>query len=203
MIHTANLLVYEEVLVCQKLFRWDKALECTWSFGMCEITSNLTRYCWTTGVCEYSQTKRKQSNNCPVDEKKKHCISKTIYPPPGVDFKVSIVATLGSTGLKKKGQMNGNPKLGKWWSYKSPEIVIKVYCSTRKCVNILYDGHFPFPSSPFRVTKLNFCEYSQKNQKASKEGSLKTFIYPKPTTRICMRISRERQNPRWPISTKG
>ena len=96
-------------------------------FGMCEITSNRTGYDWTTSVCKYSQTKRKESKKCPRCQKDKHCILRTTDPPPGVDFKVSIVATPGSLGLRKRGQMNGKPKLGKWWSCKSPEILIKVY----------------------------------------------------------------------------
>lgn len=140
-------------------------------FGMCEITSNLTGYDWATGVCEYSQTKQKESKKCPRGQKKKHCISRTIYPPPGAVFRVSIVASLGSLGLRKGGQINGPPNLaigGATNHLKFDQGVLQY----QKCANILYDAHFPYPSSPFKITKLYVCEYSQTKSKGVKRGGL-------------------------------
>ena len=64
------------------------------------------------------------------------------------------------------------------WQLVEPQItsnLAKVYCNTRKCANILCDVHFPYPSSPFKITKLYVCEYSQKKSKGVKRGVFEAF----------------------------
>ena len=150
-------------------------------FGICNIcniyiiTSNLTRYGWTTGVCEYSQTKRKESKKCPRGQKKKHCILRTIYPPPGVVFKVSIVATLGSLGLRKGGQTNGPPKLGNWWSYKSPQIWPRCIAVPENVPTHYMMHIYPIPHHRSRSRSSTFANIRHQNQKASKGGVFEDF----------------------------
>ena len=99
----------------------------------------------------------------------------------------------GVTWVKKRGQINGPPKLGNWWSYKSPQIWPRCIAVPEN-VPTYYMMHIsPIPhhtSQDHEALPLRM--FANKIKRRQKGGSLKTFIYRKPTSPICMRISRER-----------
>ena len=193
MIHTANLPVNEEVWMCQKLYRWDKELEFTWSFWHVwnHIKSDRLRLNHRRLWIFANQTKR-------VQEVPKRSKGKGLYSEDNISSAWSLLQSqyCGNTGVTWVKERGANKWASQTWQLVELQItsnLAKVYCSTRRCATCYMMHISPIPhhtsldheALPLRI-------FANKIERRQKGGSLKTCIYRKPTSAICMRISRER-----------